>query len=273
MHRDQDVPVTRRRQPVDDRLRHAAVEDEHRPLARAHFQPCSGELGDLSGPCAGGGDGRAARNDGLLAAALVAQADRRERTIGRMLEADEGLVASRLGAMLPRAGEVRLDELPGLERGVGHAVRGADPAVQERLFGEELVERHRLRLDARGRARGGKPLDVVVRVVWRRDEQAAGGLDGCWGDPTQDAVLLDAVSRRDRVALHVASARMEEAVVAPAGARREVAAFDEERSQAAHGEVAQHSRPGGAATDDDHVHLGGNVHPGSPRSSGNAPRR
>ena len=86
-------------------------------------------------------------------------------------------------------------------------------------------------------------------------------------------VLLDAVPRRDRVRLDVAGAGMEQAVVPPARARREVTALDEQSAQAAHRQVAQHAGAGGTAADDDDVDLGAGVHPRRPRSSGSAPRR
>ena len=156
--------------------------------------------------------------------------------------------------------------------------RGTRPGspVQQRLGGEQLGERHGLGLDARRGACGWKAVEVVVRVVRGGDEVAAGELQRGRRDPPQDRVLGRAVARRQRIALDVAAAGVEEAVVAAARARREVAALDEERPHAAHRQVAQDAGAGRAPADDEDVDLGAGRrgrHVRPPRRIGSAPRR
>ena len=63
------------------------------------------------------------RSSAVRASRARTAADRAGRVA---LEADDRRVAMRLGAVLARAGEVGVDELPRLERGVGHAVGRTD---------------------------------------------------------------------------------------------------------------------------------------------------
>ncbi len=273
MDRYEDVTVPRRRQPVDDGRRHAPIEDEHRPLAGAHGQVRAGQGGDLPGPRTRGRYDRAAGDRARTVRADVAHANRRHGVLGGAFKADDLVVAQRIGTMLPRRCQVGLDQLPRLERRVGHAIRGADLARQERLGGEQGIERDRLGLDARSGAGGREAIDVVVRIVGSRHEVAAGRLDGGRRDAPQHRVLLHAVPRRDRVRFNVASAGVEQPVIPAARAGREVPALDEQRAQAPHGQVAEDAGARGAAADDDDVDLGARVHPGVPRRSGSAPRR
>ena len=66
-------------------------------------------------------------------------------------------------------------------------IGGADLSVEQGLGAKQLVERDRLRLDAGGGARRREALEVVVRVVGRGDEIAAGRLDRARRDAPQHA--------------------------------------------------------------------------------------
>src|SRR6478735_961597 len=125
-------------------------------------------------------------------------------------------------AMLPssssRSVERRLDQLPRLDRAVGDPERAPDPPVERRLLREQRADLDLLAVDAARRAVGRECLDVVVGVVRRRDEVAARGLDRGRRDPAQHPVLGDALARRHLVLLDIATAGVEEAVVAARGA-------------------------------------------------------
>ena len=72
-------------------------------------------------------------------------------------------------------------------------------------------------------------------------------------DAPEDAVFLDAFPARLGVFHRVARAAVEQAVEAGACAVDEVALFEQQRLDPAHGEVAQGSRARGSAADDDDV--------------------
>ena len=273
MDRHDDVAVAGRRKAVDDGRGEPAVEDEHRALARAHGEGRAGQRSHLAGPGTGRRHDRTTRNRLLLAGPGVARRDGGDRPRRVELEADDGAVSVRVCPMLPRAGQGGIDQLPRLERRIGHPVGRANLPIQERLVAKQLVERDRFRLDPGRGAGRRKPVEVVVRVVGRGHEIATGRLDGAGGDTAQHGVLLDAVARGDRVALDIPRTGMQESVVAAARSRRKVAALHERRAQAAHGQVAQHPGTGRTAADDDDIDLGTGRHYASPRRSGSDPRR
>ena len=90
-------------------------------------------------------------------------------------------------------------------------------------------------------------------VFGRADEEAFGFLDAVLADAPEDAVFLDTFPARLGVFHRVARAAVEQAVEAGACAVDEVALFEQQRLDPAHGEVAQGSRASGSAADDDDV--------------------
>ncbi len=110
-----------------------------------------------------------------------------------------------------------------------------------------------LGLDA-ARAASRQPLVGVGRVVVRRrDEEAAGVLDGVRHDPAQDAVLVDALARRFGVAHGVAPAGVQQPVVAAGRAVGQIAPLDQRHAQPAQRQVQRGPAARRAAADDDDV--------------------
>jgi hypothetical protein len=155
--------------------------------------------------------------------------------------------------LLRRAG-ARPHELPGIERGVGDGEGARDLRVQARLAAPCFGDRDLLDWDPRRSAAFDELVAECGVVPRRADEQTPGVLDAVGGDAAEDRVLDDALPRCVRVLDGVASAGVEEAVVAARGAVGEVPASDEHRLEAAHGCVADYAGASRAAAD--HQHLG-----------------
>ena len=113
-------------------------------------------------------------------------------------------------------------------------------------------------ISSAGRSAVAAALEEAVAVggvvVGRGDEQPAGVLDAVGDHPAQDRVLGHALLGRHRVLDHVAAARVQQAVEAPARALGEVGAVDEHDVEAAQRGVPGDAGAGGAAAD--HQHLG-----------------
>ena len=253
--RDHDVAVARPVAAVDDRVGHALVEDEHRALARRHCQVDPGQARHLPGPGPRRGDHGPERHPVDRPAAHIRDLGRQQTPAGS-LEADEPVVRPGLAAPIPCVGQVGFDQLPRLQRPVRHLESTPDRRVERRLPSQEVPHGHFLARHAAGRAGIGERRHVLVGVVRGSHEVAAGVLDAGGCDPAQDAVFVNALAGRQGVLGDVASARMEQAVVATARAAAHVALLDEQAAQAAPSEVAQEPGSGCAAADDEHIDRG-----------------
>ena len=129
----------------------------------------------------------------------------------------------------------------------------ADRWVQGRLPPEEFPDGSLLARDAGFDAGRCEPVGVVLGVVRGRDEQASGVLDAGRRDPSQHPVLDDALASGQRVLDDVATAGMEQAVVAATRAGPQVALLDQEAAEAASGEVPKDAGPGRSPADDEDV--------------------
>ena len=150
---------------VDDRVGHAVVVDEHRALAGRHLHVHAGMGGDLTRPGARCGDHELRPDLGHRAVALVAQRGG-DDPAALAIEADDPLVAERLGAVEARVRQRRLDELPRLDRPVRHAEGPPDLPVERGLLREQVRDLHLVAVHAarvavvrerRRRSRRGRP--------------------------------------------------------------------------------------------------------------------
>ena len=161
--------------------------------------------------------------------------------------------------------------LPRVDAGVGHPERARDPAVQARLLLERCVRLDLLAVDAGGAAALGEAIGVVRVVVRRRHEQPARVLDAVRDDPAQDPVLDDALLGRLGVLDHVAPARVQQPVEAPARALAQVEPVREHHPQPAQRGVPGHAGARRAAADHEHIRLQQSHSPFSLLSGGRGP--
>jgi hypothetical protein len=189
----------------------------------------------------------------LLAGQLVAQPRAGHSAVGDV-KVDHLVVGEDPPAVLPGSARKRPDGLPDLDRAVLDADCPLDRGVQPRLRlqgfrDRDLLGRHRPLARAREEAVG--VLDVIGG---RRDEQPAGVLDAVRDDPAQDRVLGHALVSGDRILDHVAPARVQQAVEAPARALGEVGAVGQDHAEAAQGGVPGDT--GAGRTTADHQDIG-----------------
>jgi len=114
------------------------------------------------------------------------------------------------------------------------------------------------RRDARRTTAVEKRLPVLRRVFGQRGEVAARVFNGRGQEALEDQVLPVALLRRARVADDVARAGVEQPVIAPARAVREVALLDEEGLEPAQGSIPCDPEAGGPPSDDEN--LGAEAH-------------
>jgi hypothetical protein len=153
----------------------------------------------------------------------------------------------------PSVGEVGVDEVPRLDRSVRQPEHSPDLRVEGWLAAKRFRDRDLLALDIGSGTRCREGVDVVFGVVRRGDEEAARRFDAGRRDPAQNAVLDDALSRRNGVLGRIAAAGVEEPVVPAGCAGTEVTAINEQAAQAAPREVPQDPGSGSAPADDEHV--------------------
>ena len=208
--------------------------------------------GDLAGPGTRARDDEARRDARQAARALVAQR-RRDDPLALALHLHESLVRPRVAAERPRIRDVRLDELPGLHGAVRQLEGAPDGGVQGRLAPQRLGDRDLLAIDVGRGAGRGEGRDVVVGVGRGGDEVAAGILDAGRRDAAEDAVLGDALLRREPVLGHVPAPGVQEAVIPPGGPGPPVAALDEQRAKAPPRQVPEHTGAGRTPADDEDV--------------------
>ena len=149
--------------------------------------------------------------------------------------------------------DVLPDEAEAVHGGVWHAVHGYDVAREIGFERTGFFYGERSGFDP-ALVAGRDPRSFKLGPVFgRADEEAFGFLDAVLADTPEDAVFLDAFPARLGVFHRVARAAVEQAVEAGACAVDEVALFEQQRLDPAHGEVAQGSRARGSAADDDDV--------------------
>ena len=238
---------------VDHRGHQPVVHRDHDPLARHHGHArAAGHVGDLAGPDPAGVDDERGLDAHLVPATVVP----RERAHGPVAVAQDlgdPVIGEDAGAVLLGRSRVAPQQLPGIDRGVGHLEGARDARVDPGLAGQRLGDRDLLHRHAGGRAAREEPVGVVGVVGRRGDEEAAGVLDRLAGDAAQDDVLLGALGGRPGVAHHVAPAGVQQAVEAPGGALAEIHPLDQDRAEAPHGGVAHDPEAGRAAADDEDV--------------------
>ena len=258
--RHQDVAVAGRVAAVDDGVDEAVGHRDHRALAGAHGDRAAGHAGDLPGPRARGVDDQRGGQVALVARAPVAHGCA-GHLAARDRQADDLVVGEHRAALGLDGRAERSQHVEGVGRGIRDAEGAGDGRVERRLFLEHLRDADLRGLDV-AFAAGVDPLVRVGRVVvGGRDEEAAGVLDGVRHDPAQDAVLLDALARRFRVAHGVASARMQQPVVAARRAVGQIGPLDQRHPQPAQRQVERGPAARRAAADDDDVVVLGSLRP------------
>ncbi len=251
--RHHDVAVGRAVAAIDDRIGHPLVEDEHRALAGRHRELDPRKRGHAARPRTRGGDDESRRDAGDGAAPPVSEIDRDDPLAGGQLHGDRAVIRPDQGTSRARVGDGSFDQLPRLQRAVGDAEGAADGGVERRFAAEEVGDIDVFAGDARGDARRGEPIEVLLGIVRRRDEVAAGILDAGRGDPPQDPVLGDALAGGGGVLDDVPAARMKQAVMPAARPAAKVALVNEEAAETTTGEVSNETRPRGSAADDEDV--------------------
>ena len=235
MDRDHDVAVAGRVAAIDARIGHPLVVDEHRALARRHRELDAGQAGDAPGP-------RPRCRYDHFGATRSTVPDRMS-AIERPRYGRRSAPCRRPGgsrASLPRA-RARQGCRPIAPRLDG-GVRDAEGAPDAGFIAGSAAARRRPALP-----RTERPMRRSARGTPRRSPRGRPGsrrtarrCPRCTtGDPPQDAVLVDALARRDRVLRHVTGARVKQAVVAPRRAGAEVALLHEQTAQSPSSQVAQ----------------------------------